>query len=314
MKLSHMEEFIEIARAQSISEAAENLYLTHQALSKHLLDIEKEIGCSLVTRSTPLQLTLAGEAFLQSSATITAEYQRMMQTIERLKSESPGIVRILTYDHILFPDILAPTIRNLRVKRPNISVEFRKVTRVSSAEALLEDKIDLGWYVHFSTDENSTVHDDEQFCFISLNTPRDILRFGVSNEHPLAHRKEGTVTLEELSSYPIAVPTCNSKSMLSSAVEELYIRNGLTPRLMLVSASNLDEFHMKVSPLGIYPLPELYDRFMKVPSTFTDSITIIEPADATLFASSYCMTRRNTENKALRPFLDELAATLESTS
>ena len=311
MKMSHLEEFIEIARAQSISEAAENLYLTHQALSKHLLDIEKEIGCPLVTRSTPLQLTLAGEAFLQSSAAITAEYQRMMQTIERLKAETPRRVRILTYDHILFPDILAATIRNLRAKHPNISVEFRKETRISSEEALLEDKIDLGWYVYFSEEEDFTVPDDEQFSFTSLNTPRDILRFGVSNEHPLAHRKEGTVTLEELSSYPIAVPTCNSKSMLSTATEQLFIRYGLTPRLLLVSASNLDEFHMKVSPLGIYPMPEFYDRFMKVPNIFTDSITIIEPADATFFASSYCMTRKDTENKALQPFLDELVATLE---
>lgn len=314
MKMSHLEEFIEIARAQSISEAAEKLYLTHQALSKHLLDIEKELGCSLVTRSTPLQLTLAGEAFLQSSATISAEYQRMLQTIERLKSETPGTLRILAYDHILFPDLLAPTIHNLRIKHPNISVEFRKTTWLSSAEALLEDKIDLGWYVQFDREDESPVLDDERFCFTYLKSPRDILRFGVSNEHPLAHRKEGTVTLEELSSYPIAVPTCNSKGMLSSAVEQLFIRNGLTPRLMLVSASNLDEFHMKVSPLGIYPMPELYDRFMKVPGIFTDNVTIIKPAGAAFLATSCCMTLRDTENKAVQPFLDELVATLEDAS
>ena len=313
MKLSHLEEFIEIARAQSISEAAKNLYLTHQALSKHLLDIEQEIGCPLFTRGVPLQLTAAGEAFLDSSAVITAEYRMMLQTINRLKSEKPGRVRVLIFDNIPFPNILASAIRNLHEKRPNISVEFQKETHISCEQALVEGKVDLGWHLEISKEANPPVPEDDRFCFTRLESFRDILQFGVSNKHPLALKRERAVTLKELSMYPIVVPTFNSKNMLPLAVEKLFTNSGLTPHFTFMPSSNLDEFHMKVSPLGVYPLPEGYCESIAVPSYFTDNITVIKPADATLFITAYCMTPKQTQNEALQPFLDEFVAAQANT-
>ncbi|MDO4290024.1 MAG: LysR family transcriptional regulator [Eggerthellaceae bacterium] len=55
--------FVQLIDAGSFTRASEDLQISQQTLSARLATLERELGCKLVVRSTPIALTRAGEAF-----------------------------------------------------------------------------------------------------------------------------------------------------------------------------------------------------------------------------------------------------------
>lgn len=56
--------FAGLVKAGSFTRASEELQISQQTLSSRLASLERELGCKLMVRSTPLALTRAGESFL----------------------------------------------------------------------------------------------------------------------------------------------------------------------------------------------------------------------------------------------------------
>ena len=56
MNFLTMEYFVEVARQRSFTHAAERLHITQQTLSAHIAAVERELGCRLLVRTTPLQM------------------------------------------------------------------------------------------------------------------------------------------------------------------------------------------------------------------------------------------------------------------
>ena len=52
MKIDYLNEFIVLAKAQSFTVAAEKLYLTQPALSRHIAAMETELNATLIKRTT----------------------------------------------------------------------------------------------------------------------------------------------------------------------------------------------------------------------------------------------------------------------
>ncbi len=57
MNFSSMEYFVALARERNFTWAAEQLHITQQSLSTHVAGLEKELGCQLLIRHVPLELT-----------------------------------------------------------------------------------------------------------------------------------------------------------------------------------------------------------------------------------------------------------------
>ena len=66
MDFRYLEYFVEIARENNISRAAERLHVSQSAVNQYLLKLEKELNTQLFIR-TPRnwQLTKAGEVYLE---------------------------------------------------------------------------------------------------------------------------------------------------------------------------------------------------------------------------------------------------------
>ena len=71
MNLKHLTYIVTIAEMQSISKAAEILFLSRPALNHFLLNLEKELGFSLFKRiNKKLILTDAGRIYVDSAKSI----------------------------------------------------------------------------------------------------------------------------------------------------------------------------------------------------------------------------------------------------
>ena len=110
MNFSSMDYFVMVARERSFSRAAERLHITQQTLSAHIAKLEGELGAKLLVRSIPLELTYAGEVFLEYAL----DFQRRASSLERefqdITKNQRGLFQVgvgYTRGDILMPPLLA---------------------------------------------------------------------------------------------------------------------------------------------------------------------------------------------------------------
>ncbi len=93
MDIQILEYFIEIAKENSITKAAENLFISQPALSQRLRQLEKEIGTQLFLRDgNKMKLTEAGILFLngaQSAVYIKEKAYQQLAEFRKNPKEQP---------------------------------------------------------------------------------------------------------------------------------------------------------------------------------------------------------------------------------
>ena len=94
MNFSSMEYFTILARERSFTKAAEQLHITQQSLSSHIAGLEKELGCHLLVRHIPLELTYAGEVFLRYAGSFQDTQTAMLREFGDISQNQKGILRV----------------------------------------------------------------------------------------------------------------------------------------------------------------------------------------------------------------------------
>ncbi len=95
MDINRLNEFITLATLLNYSKAANQLYLTQPALSRHIHDLEQTLGTQLFIRDTHnVHLTSAGELFFHEAQEIVSRYNRAITLAKEASSFSTGELRI----------------------------------------------------------------------------------------------------------------------------------------------------------------------------------------------------------------------------
>ena len=95
MRTEHMEEFVVLASELNFTSAAKKLYITQPALSRHITALERELGASLIDRSThDITLTSAGKCAADRFRKIVDDYRNACTDITMLDSRHECEIRI----------------------------------------------------------------------------------------------------------------------------------------------------------------------------------------------------------------------------
>ncbi|MEG1516477.1 MAG: LysR family transcriptional regulator [Clostridia bacterium] len=95
MKLESLESFICVVDRQSFSRAAEELFLSQPALSRQIAELEKNVGCTLLTRSTrSVQPTDAGRIFMVRAMRLVKEWKALTKEMTLFSGKQSTIMRI----------------------------------------------------------------------------------------------------------------------------------------------------------------------------------------------------------------------------
>lgn len=87
--------FIAAARTLSFTKAAEELFISQPAVSKHVCALESAYGVTLFNRrGSRLELTPAGEVLLGCAERLEAEYRRMQYEMSRCTERLEGELRL----------------------------------------------------------------------------------------------------------------------------------------------------------------------------------------------------------------------------
>ena len=142
MNFATMEYFEMLARERSFTRAAERLHVTQQSLSSHIAKLERELGCQLIIRHVPLELTYAGEVFLSYAQSMREQFTTMRQEFWDIAQNDEGLLRVgiaFTRGRTILPDIIMA----FHQVNPHIRVKLVEATNEALRRKLLEGDIDL---------------------------------------------------------------------------------------------------------------------------------------------------------------------------
>lgn len=194
--------FIAAARTLSFTRAAEQLYISQPAVSKHIGELEARYRTSLfVRRGSRLALTDAGRTMLAAAERLAEDYRRLEYEMSLCSSHAEGELRLgasTTVAQYLLPPILA----HFTARYPGVRVSVLSGNSGQVEEALAGQAIDLGMveslsrrqglhYTLFRPDELVLVaRPGGRYARTEQVTPEELCRI------PLVLRENGSGTLE----------------------------------------------------------------------------------------------------------------------
>lgn len=207
MNIEQLQYICMVAKTNSITIAAENLYVTQQTISKAINKLENELGVVLMIRSHKgVQLTEVGKTFVEKANQIVQAFQELYDsTYVSTGSNLTGQVRIYQtsyVSHLLSSRFLT----NMRRQYPkaHIIIEEKLTAEILEEVRNKPDSIAVIQAVNRNTglgriEEYETWLDCEEIF-------RDTIVACVASNNVLA--KKESVSLKELAKYPVVWSSC----------------------------------------------------------------------------------------------------------
>ncbi|MDD3212533.1 MAG: LysR family transcriptional regulator [Eubacteriales bacterium] len=193
MNIQHLRYAVEVEKTRSITEAAENLYMSQPNLSRAIRELEGVLGFTVFDR-TPKGIlpTAQGEEFLHYARSILAQFDEMTKRYEK-KDAKTDILR-LSVPRASY--IAAAFARFVQLADPNVTLDYKETNALRAIRNVSEDGYDLG-IVRYQADYEKYFLDtfrEKGLQYRELWSFRYLAMLRV--DHPAA-RKE-TVSLRDL--------------------------------------------------------------------------------------------------------------------
>lgn len=186
--IERLREFLVLAEHLNYSAAAENLFITQSALSRHIVTLEAELGSRLFERDTQsVSLTPAGELFKKRISALVGNYDDICSELRILRSGYSDRLRI-SCPYYAIHDYLGPMPEMFESAYPDIKLEYYVGDPNEAMQNLLEDRADLAIIPKYPVPRTGELKGHHAFT-----EPLGVL---LPQSHPLAAKSE--ISLIEL--------------------------------------------------------------------------------------------------------------------
>ena len=172
----------EVAVRGSFSAAAEALSFTQSAISQQIAALEREAGCTLVTRNARgIRLTEAGEALVRHADAILARLSEAEAELEAIAGLRGGRLRLAAFESAA-ATLMPLSIAAFRAEHPDVELSLIMSEPEDSAPLLKTGEIDLA--LGFDSRIRGEVDGILRQHLIS-----DPMFIAMPADHPLAHKR-----------------------------------------------------------------------------------------------------------------------------
>ena len=144
MEFKHIEYFIETANHKSISKAAEALFISQQALSRCIQNLEAELNCKLFERTVKGSvLTKDGKLIYDKFLPVVEQYRNTEEEIFTTLNSRPqtlSFVCVPSIFRVLDTDLLF----EFEERYPNITLERKEMSGFDADNYVKEDSKHFG--------------------------------------------------------------------------------------------------------------------------------------------------------------------------
>jgi LysR family transcriptional regulator, low CO2-responsive transcriptional regulator len=194
MDYDQLASFLEVAKLQSFSRAAEKIYRTQPAISAQVRLLEQECGEKLFDRSgKKVLLTPAGEILLRYAQKILDLHKEALQAIAELNQTPRGKLYIGANEATCLY-VLPKAFAQFRRLYPLVQISIYRNFSHKILQKVQEGAVDLGIVTLPQTANNIEI----------LPVFRDEVQVVVPKNHPLS--KSRSVTIEEVAQHPLILP------------------------------------------------------------------------------------------------------------
>lgn len=192
MDILHLRYFLTMAEMLNYTRAAEQLYISRQALRQSMAAMEKEFGVALFhNERNKLSLTEAGEYLLVTSREIVPRFDEMLEGMYRIAKQEVELTVAMSGS--LFPFMMPEAdgmIKRFQARHPSVRLKVLPMTNDQVMEALEQGQIDCGCVIQMPCHRPGIRME-------TITTYRTVISYGQS--HPLAGRE--IIGLEDLQGY-----------------------------------------------------------------------------------------------------------------
>lgn len=143
MELRQIKYFIEVARREHITEASEYLHIAQSAVSRQILNLEKELGIKLFLREgRNVRLTPAGKLFLERMEQAIQVIDKAKREIEESLDPEQGTIRI-GFPSSMAAYVLPTVISEFRDIYPQVKFHLYQGAYRHLIETVVKGDIDL---------------------------------------------------------------------------------------------------------------------------------------------------------------------------
>ncbi len=196
------EVFIAVAENLNFSKAAEELFISQPAVTKHIKELESKLEIALFERKgNKVYLTKSGKLVYRSLKQIKQRYRDLEYELGRLNEAFNGSLRIgasSTISQYLIPSVIASFHRHY----PKIKLDLFNGNSFEMEQKLLDNEIDLALVENEKSNSNIKYMDflDDEIVVItgtqSVYAKRKNIKLSDIQEIPLVLREKGSGSLQ----------------------------------------------------------------------------------------------------------------------
>lgn len=243
-----------IAEYQSITKAAEALYISQSAMSHYVQKAEAELGVQLFDRSTtPIKLTYAGEKYMESARKILMENDRLMKEFRDITNHMTGILHIGTSrDRASY--MLPRLLPEFASMYPGIEIDVYTGSGQHLRQVLREGRIDL-----------LILPEDPKENMSGLSTQH------IYSEELILAAKKGTIPpdqREEHCPYVIKPQSLHQmpffllfqEHVMRAFCDAYFKKHHIKPQVRMEFSTSITCYHMASTGMGLAMIPYLITR------------------------------------------------------
>ena len=195
MELRTLRYFLAAAQEENMTRASEILHVTQPTLSRQIMDLERELGVTLMLRGkNGLTLTDDGRFFRQRAQEIVELTDRLEKDIAGQKKDISGMV-VIGASEVGGSQTLAKLIKEFSEKYPAMQFTLYNETVDNIKERLDKGLVDIGLLLEPA--------DVTKYDYVRLDR-QDTWGLLMRDDHPLADKE--SLTVEDVASCPLLLP------------------------------------------------------------------------------------------------------------
>ena len=217
--LRRLAQFVAAADAGNLTSAARSLFITQQAMSSAMRQLERELGVELFARQgRRVVLTAAGRKLREGAPALLSASNALMEAARRAAT---GLVPAFTVAHTpaITSEEAFDLITPIRHALPGTSITVRQMFPSEIEAALIERTVDVGLR------RGMTTPPDLAAAVLQYST----LRLAVHATHPLAQRN--SITLKDIAEWTLMVWAPPKSSFYTDFLISACRRAGFDPKL-----------------------------------------------------------------------------------
>jgi DNA-binding transcriptional LysR family regulator len=237
--LRHLRCFLLLAEELHFSRAAKRAHMTQPGMSRLIGELEQDVGVPLLRRTTrTVELTEAGKAFLAEVRLSLERLERAVSVARRTASGETGVLRIGYMDFAIngrLPEFL----RAFSRYRPEIRLELSFIATLKQQEALLADRIDIGFMIG--------PFDQPRMASYTFDDNRYVALLPLT--HPLSNVR--ALRLSDLAREPFVLGSGDNWGAYRASLFSLCHRAGFTPNIVQEASSSEGIFGLVAAGAGV---------------------------------------------------------------